>query len=153
VADVEFRLDSVETGRPLIRTLGPTEAVVAIGMEFRIDNAAGMINLAMPSITIKSMVQKFDQQWTAGQTDSSDAEQRRVLKLLRRATVEVEPQLVSTLSVKDLLALEVGSVVVLDHTVNRPVMGLANRKAKFDGEVVCSGAHRGFLIEGVEAAE
>ena len=153
VADVEFKLDSVETGRPLIRTLGPTEAVVAIGMEFRIDNAAGMINLAMPSITIKSMVQKFDQQWTAGQSDSSDAEQRRVLKLLRRANVKIEPQLVSTLPVKDLLALEVGSVVVLDHTVNRPVMALANRKAKFDGEVVCSGAHRGFLVEGVEAPE
>ena len=153
VADVEFKLDSVETGRPLIRTLGPTEAVVAIGMEFHIDDAAGMINLAMPSITIKSMVQKFDQQWTAGQSDSSEAEQRRVLKLVRRATVEVEPQLASTLSVKDLLALEVGSVVVLDHTVNRPVMGLANRRVKFDGEVVCSGAHRAFLIEGMEAPE
>jgi flagellar motor switch protein FliM len=153
VADVEFKIDSPETGRQLIRTLGPTEAVVAIGMEFRIDDASGMINLAMPSITIKGMVQKFDQQWTAGQTDPSDAEQRRVLKMLRRATVEIEPQLVSSLSVKDLLALEVGSVVVLDHTVNRPVKSNANGKTKFDGEVVCAGAHRAFLIEGVESPE
>jgi flagellar motor switch protein FliM len=153
VADVEFRIDSLETGRQLIRTLGPTEAVVAIGMEFRIDDAAGMINLAMPSITIKGMVQKFDQQWTGGQSDPSDADQRRVLKLLRRAAVEVEPQLVSSLSVKDLLALEVGSVVVLDHTVNRPITSVANRKAKFDGEVVCSGAHRAFLVESVETPE
>ena len=153
VADVEFRVDSLETGTPLIRTLGPTEAVVAIGMEFRVDNASGMINLAMPSITIKSMVQKFDQHWTAGKADPSEAEQRQILKLLRRSTVEVEPQLVSSLSVKDLLDLEVGSVVVLDHTVNRPVMSLANHKAKFDGEVVCSGARRAFLIEGVEAPE
>jgi len=153
VADVEFKIDSLESGRQLMRTLGPTEAVVAIGMEFRIDDASGMINLAMPSITIKSMVQKFDQQWTAGQADPTDAEQRQVLKLLRRATVEVEPKLVSSLSVKDLLALEVGSVVVLDHTVNRPVKSNANGKTKFDGEVVCAGAHRAFLIEGVESPE
>ena len=153
VADVEFKIDSPETGRQLIRTLGPTEAVVAIGMEFRIDDASGMINLAMPSITIKGMVQKFDQHWTAGQTDPSDAEQRQVLKMLRRATVEVEPQLVSSLSVKDLLALEVGSVVVLDHTVNRPVKSNVNGKTKFDGEVVCAGAHRAFLIETVESPE
>lgn len=153
VADVEFKIDSLESGRQLMRTLGPTEAVVAIGMEFRIDDASGMINLAMPSITIKSMVQKFDQQWTAGQAEPTAAEQRRILRLLRRATVQLEPRLVSSLSVKDLLALEVGSLVVLDHAVNRPVKSTANGKAKFDGEIVCAGARRAFLVESVEAPE
>ena len=41
------------------------------------------------------------------------------LKLLSRAVIAVEPQLTSRLTVRDLLALEAGSVVLLDHETDR----------------------------------
>jgi len=147
VDEVEFRVASPETKRQQMRTLGPTDAVVAIGMEFRIDDRAGMINLAMPSITLKTMIQKFDRQRSMGQPEGSETDQRRNLRLLSRAVVTVEPQLVSRLTVRDLLALEAGSVVLLDHHTDQPIVGLANGKAKFEGEIVSENGQLAFQVE------
>jgi len=149
VDEVEFRVDSLESKRQQMRTLGPMEAVVAIGMEFRIDDRAGMINLAMPSITIKSMVQKFDRQGPMAQSEPSETDQRRILKLLNRASLTVEPQLTSRLTVRDLLAMKAGSVVLLDHGTDQPIVGLANGKAKFEGEIVSENGQMAFQIENV----
>jgi flagellar motor switch protein FliM len=153
VDEVEFKVDTLEAKRQQMRTLGPMDAVVAIGMEFRIDDRVGMINLAMPSITIKSMVQKFNRQGPMSQAEPSEAEQQRVLKLLNRAVVTVEPQLASRLTVRDLLALEEGSVVLLDHAINQPVVGLANGKARFEGEIVSENGQMSFQIANVNKPE
>jgi flagellar motor switch protein FliM len=97
VDDVEFRVDSLDAKRRSSRTLGPTEAVVAIGMEFRIEDRIGMINLAVPSITIKSMVQKFDQQGLVDDVEPDEEWQERTLNLLSKAAVTVEPRVDSRL--------------------------------------------------------
>ena len=75
VDDVEFKVASPETNWQQMRPLGPTDAVVAIGMEFKIGESTGMINLAMPSITLKTMIRKFDQQRSMGQPEGSETDQ------------------------------------------------------------------------------
>ena len=65
----------METEPQLLHLLAPNEAVVAIGIEVRIGEAVGMMNIAMPSIVIKMMRQKFDQQWSVRKTHASEAEQ------------------------------------------------------------------------------
>jgi flagellar motor switch protein FliM len=55
----------------------------------------------------------------------------------------------SRLSVRDLMGMKVGSVVLFDHPTNRPIGSTANGKAKFEGSIVCEGERRGFLIENV----
>ena len=77
----------METEPQLLHLLAPNEAVVSIGIEMRIGEAVGMMNIAMPSIVIKMMRQKFDQQWSVRKTHASEAEQRRVLRVLRQATL------------------------------------------------------------------
>ena len=149
VDQVQFRVESLETKLRSARSLGPTEAVVAIGMEFRIDDGAGMINLAIPSITIKSMVQKFDHQESFSEAEPGEADQRHILKLLNRASVAIQPRMNSRLSVRDLLALKVGAVVLLDHPTAQSVVSAANGKAKFEGEIVCDKEQMDFLIERV----
>jgi flagellar motor switch protein FliM len=149
VDEVEFRVESLDTRRRSARTLGPSEAIVAIGMEFRIEDRIGMINLAIPSITMKSMVQKFDQQGFVDEVDPDEAYQQRTLKILGRAAVTVEPRVDSRLSVRDLLAMKVGSVVLFDHTTAQPIGCTANGKAKFEGSIVCEGERRAFAIESV----
>ena len=77
--------------------MAPNEAVVSIGIEVRIGEAVGMMNIAMPSIVIKMMRQKFDQQWSVRKTHASEVEQRRVLRervaQLRAQRVGVLPDL------------------------------------------------------------
>lgn len=43
-----------------MNVLAPNEAVVAVGVEIHIAEAVGLMNIAVPSIVIKMMRQKFD---------------------------------------------------------------------------------------------
>jgi flagellar motor switch protein FliM len=98
---------------------------------------------------MKSMVQKFDQQGFVDEVDPDEAYQQRTLKLLSRAAITVEPRVDSRLSVRDLLAMKVGSVVLFDHTTAQPIGCTANGKAKFEGSIACEGERRAFSIESV----
>jgi flagellar motor switch protein FliM len=149
MSDVEFRVAPHETGRQLLRTVAPTEAVVAVGMEFCIDDHTGMISLAMPSITVKSMVQKFDQKWSMGGTEPTETEQRHTLNLLRKATVDVEAQVTSKIAIQNLISLKNGSTVLFDHATNCPVSVTFNGNVKCTGQIVMDGGERAFLIEEV----
>src|SRR5207302_10347804 len=90
VTAVDFTIESMETEPQLLHLLAPNEAVVSIGIELRIGESVGMMNIAMPSIVIKMMRQKFDQQWSVRKSNASQSEQVRVLGVLRQAALSVE---------------------------------------------------------------
>ena len=71
VAPIEFAIHTVETEPQFLRVLAPSEAVVAVGIEIRIGDNVGMMNIAVPSIIAKMMRQKFDQQWSLRRTQSN----------------------------------------------------------------------------------
>src|SRR5215470_2605069 len=93
VTNVDFTIESMETEPQLLHILAPNEAVVSIGIEVRIGDTVGMMNMAMPSIVIKMMRQKFDQQWSVRKTHASNAEQVRVLRLIRDARLGLEARM------------------------------------------------------------
>jgi flagellar motor switch protein FliM len=131
--------------------LAPNEAVVAVGVEVRIGDTVGMMNIAMPSIVIKMMRQKFDQQWSVRKTQPSEAEQARLLRVLRSSRFTLEGRLSgAVLTVDDLLALSEGKLLALDYPVDRPVELLINGAVRFAGRVVAAGNKRGFLIEAIK---
>ena len=68
VTAVDFTIESMETDPQSLHLLAPNEAVVSIGIEMRIGDTVGMMNIAMPSIVIKMMRHKFDQQWSVRKT-------------------------------------------------------------------------------------
>ncbi len=60
VSTIDFTLENFETEPQLLQNLAPNEAVVAISMEVRIGDTAGMMNIGIPSIIIKMLRQKFE---------------------------------------------------------------------------------------------
>src|SRR5579864_8619525 len=109
VTTVDFTIEAMETEPQLLHILAPNEAVVSIGIEIRIGETVGMMNMAMPSIVIKMMRQKFDQQWSVRKTRASATEQARVLRMVKDAQLTLEARLEGpTLSFRDLLALTEG---------------------------------------------
>jgi len=56
---------------------------VAISLEVRIGDRAGMMNIGIPSIVVKMLRQKFDQQWSVRKTQATEEERARVLRLIR----------------------------------------------------------------------
>jgi flagellar motor switch protein FliM len=145
---VDFTIESMETEPQLLHLLAPNEAVVSIGIEVRIGETVGMMNIALPSIVIKMMRQKFDQQWSVRKTHASEAEQARVLRVLRQATLTLEARLEGpTLTVEDLLGLREGHVLVFDLPVHRPIELTVNGARKFTAHVVTTGKKRACQLE------
>jgi flagellar motor switch protein FliM len=142
VTPIDFAIDSLETEPQFLQILAPSEAVVAIAIEIRIGESIGMMNLALPSIIIKMMRQKFDQQWSVRKSESTDFEQGRILDLIRNSEIDLDVRLEgSNLAMKDLMGLEEGDVLVLDSVIHDPLFCLLNGVAKFKG-YISAGDHK-----------
>jgi flagellar motor switch protein FliM len=147
VTPIDFTIDNIETEPQFLQILAPTEAVVAVAIEIRIGDSIGMMNIAMPSIIIKMMRQKFDQQWTLRKSASTEAEQTAVLNLMRGAALPSEVRLSGPqLLLRDLLNLEEGDVLSFEYPAARPLDLLLNEKTKYHGEMVNAGHHAAFRI-------
>ncbi len=148
VTDVDFTIESMETEPQLLHLLAPNEAVVSIGVEVRIGESVGMMNIAMPSIVIKMMRQKFDQQWSVRKSHANAAEQVRVLRMLREGSLALEARLEGpTLTIEDLLRLSEGQLLKFDYPVERPVELLVNGTHKYRAQMVCTGRKRACQVE------
>lgn len=147
VTNIGFTIESHETEPSLLQFLAPNEAVVAISLEIRIGDSAGMMNIGIPSIVIKMLRQKFDQGWTNRRAGSTDEEQSRVLRLIRPAEIHVDARLQGpTLRLEDLLALNEGDVLAFDYSASKPIHFLVNGKLKYLGNIVVSGNKRSLQL-------
>jgi flagellar motor switch protein FliM len=148
VTEVDFALETMETEPQLLHVLAPNEAVVSIGVEIRIGESAGMMNIALPSIVIKMMRQKFDQQWSVRRAHTNASEQARVLHMLRDGTLRLEARLDGpTVTMRDLLGLSEGQLLTFDYPLERPVELLVNGTPKFTAQMVTTGRKRACLVE------
>jgi flagellar motor switch protein FliM len=148
VTAVDLTIESMETDPQSLHLMAPNEAVVSIGIEVRIGDTVGMMNIAMPSIVIKMMRQKFDQQWSVRKTRASEAEQSRILRVLRQGSAALEARMEGpTITVRDLLDLREGHLLTFDYPVERSVELLVNGSHKFTGQVVSTGKKRACLLE------
>lgn len=110
VAAIGFGFTPIETKPQMSGRFAPAEAVVALGIELRIGETAGMINIAIPSITLKMMGQRFDQQWTSHKTSDPAVEQAIKERLLKALRVSVDCELRETIRLRDLLELAPGQI-------------------------------------------
>lgn len=144
---IEFIIERIETEPQFLQILAPTEAVVAVAIEIRVGDAIGMMNIAMPSIIIKMMRQRFDQQWLLRKATSSEAEQMRVMKLIQSAELQSEARLSGPqLLLRDLIDLEEGDVLGLEFPVGRLVDFSLSGAKKYRGEIVRAGNRAGFRV-------
>jgi len=147
VAKMEFSIDSHETEPQLLQILAPSEAVVAISMEVRIGDISGMMNIGIPSIVVKMLRNRFDQQWSVRKTEATHVEHLRVLNLIRGAEVHVDTRLDGQfLRVDKLLDLKEGDVLAFDYPLAKTFDVSVNGVKKYHGEIVVSGRKRAVEI-------
>jgi len=147
VAVMEFSIEAQETEPQLLQFLAPNEAVVAISIEVRIGDTAGMMNIGIPSTIVKMLRSKFDQHWSVRKTQATEDEHARLLRLLGRSYFHIDARLRGpSLSVGTLLDLREGDVLAFDYPMERPVDVEVNGKLKYSGEIVSLGRKRAFQI-------
>jgi flagellar motor switch protein FliM len=147
VAKIAFSVEARETEPQLLQILSPNEAVVSIGLEIRVGDNTGLMNIGMPSIVIKMLRHKFDQQWSVRKTDSTMAEQTRMLNLLKPTKLHLDARLEGpTLLVQDLLKLEPGHVLNFDYPLERPLRLIVNGRDKYEGHLVATRNKKSFQV-------
>jgi flagellar motor switch protein FliM len=148
VANLTFSVEGRETEPQLLQILAPNEAVVSIGLEIRVGDNTGLMNIGMPSIIIKMLRNKFDQQWSVRKSDSTVAEQTRMLNLLKPTNLHLDARLEgSTLRVQDLMTIEPGHILNFDHPLDRPVRLSVNGQNKYEGQLVATRNKKCFQVE------
>jgi flagellar motor switch protein FliM len=154
ISPIHFRVEKHETEPQLLQILSPSEAVVAVGIEIRIGELAGMMNVGIPSIIIKMLRQRFDQQWSVRKAEPTEEDRERALGLLLPAEIKFDARLQGPqLTVGDLLQLEVGDVVVFDYAATQPINLIVNGKLLFQGGVVDTGRRRAVSVDQIVTSE
>jgi flagellar motor switch protein FliM len=149
VTAIDFTVQSVDTEPQFLQVMAPNEAVVSIGVEMRIGEASGLMNIAMPSLMIKMMRHKFDQQWSMRKTAATPDEERRVFRIVESSAVCVEAILPgAALTVKDVINLNAGQVLMFDHPVDKPLACTLNGQQHFSASIVQTGRKFGVRIAG-----
>ena len=147
VTNLDFSIDSHGTEPALLQILAPNEALVAISLEVRIGENSGMMNIGIPSIIIKMLRQKFDQQWSVRKTEVTEEEHSRILRLIKPANLTIDARLEGpTIAVEDMMRLDCGDVLTFDFVADKPLDMLVNGKLKFRGQIVASGRKKAFAI-------
>jgi len=147
VADLHFSVQSMADEPQALHVLSPAEAVVAIAVEARIGSVSGMINLAFPSIFIKRLRHRFERLRKVHRPDAKERDRVHMAGLLSSLSMDFEARLMGeTISVQDLLMLEVGNVLQLNCSLNQKITGLINGTPKFSGQILDLGKLRGFQL-------
>jgi flagellar motor switch protein FliM len=148
LSNIDFSIESLESDSKFLEILALSEGVVAVAIEIRIGENTGMMNLAMPSIILKTLHQKTDPLWLTRKTESTIAEQTRMLNLIQTSKLTVEARIEgSTMRFADLVNLQEGDIINLDHPVSQAIAGRVNGKAMFEGRVASKGQRLAFVID------
>ncbi len=148
IAAITFDIESYEAEPQLLQILAPNEAVLAVSIEAKLGDLAGRINIGVPSMTVKMLGQKFDQQWSSRKSEATEADQARALHLIRNASVHLDTRLRGpNLTVENLLRLNVGDVLSFDYPVTKPLDVETNGRLKHRGQVVANGRKRAVILQ------
>ncbi len=115
IVDLDFRIQARETSPQLIQIVAPNEVVLLVVFEVKMGPVSGMINLAIPSIILEPISNKFDQEMFTGYKKSSTYEEARLLMAsLKRCPMEAAAEIQGTsLSMEELLQLKAGDLIPL----------------------------------------
>ena len=149
VTTINFSIQSVNTEPQFLQIMAPNEAILVTNIEIHLGETVGYMNIAMPSLLIKTLRQKFDHQHSTRRTQATPEEQARVLELIKPSRAEVDARLLNQqIRAKDLLSLKTGDVLTFDMPIEAPIDLVFNGYRLFRGQIVSVGSKRGFTVNG-----
>lgn len=143
IRGLEFKVTATESNPQLVQIVPPNEVVVVIAFELKMSNRAGTMNLCIPYNVIEPVMEKLSSQsWFASQKNQKSKEtQTQLTRNLSRAPLEVTGILAeTTITLRDLLHLAVGDLVVTETPAARPIVVCVEGEQKFVAQL---GQHRG----------
>lgn len=136
VIDLRPRLGQIETNPQFVQIVPPTEMVVLVTLETKVEEVEGMMNFCIPYLTIEPIISKLSAQyWYSSVRRGATTEN---LNVLRERLAGIDVPLVAevgslTLPMKDVMTLQPGNVIRLSATrVGDPMVLKLGNRPKFD---------------------
>jgi flagellar motor switch protein FliM len=145
-ATVEFEVESLVSEPGLLQendsNQPPNQPLIRMAFELRYGEQRGLLEIAAPQSFFDGAASEEKQPEQAMELDT-----RHKLMLLEAVPVSFEVRLDGPrLPVADLMNLEPGQVIKLDHPLDRPVRGVVNGALSMEGALVNSGKKRAFQV-------
>lgn len=144
VTPIEFSIEDEAAARQVISSTPPSQELLAVGLELRIGEAIGILNLALPSRALRPALQSS----FACKHESPAGDCAKILRLIQRAQLSADVRLNGPrMLFRDLLDIEPGDVLTFDHPLGKEVELELNGTPKFKGHIVAAGNKRAFQIK------
>ena len=138
VKDLNFEISATESNPQLVQIVPPNEVVVVIGLEMKLSNRAGTMNLCIPYNVIEPVMEDLStQNWFSVGSDASVSLSReRMEGSMTRASVGVSAILAETsITMRDLASLSEGDLIMTSKPTSDPVVLCVEGQKKFLGTV------------------
>jgi len=154
IVPLEFEIVATESNPQLVQIVPPNEVVVVVGLELKMSNRAGTMNLCIPYNVIEPVVDELAaQSWFAVQkNEQSEQAHRKLRESLSRAGVSVTTLLAETsITLSDLARMQVGDVIATEQPAGTPAIVLVEGERKFEGGIGQINGSRAVKISGPSA--
>ncbi len=134
VRPMQFKIAATESNPQLVQIVPPNEVVVVIGFELKMSNRAGTMNLCIPYNVIEPVMEQLSAQtwFSATRNQRSRELEAQIERGLSRAPLTVTGILAhTTITLRDLLEMSVGDVIVTDKPAQEEVVMCVEGERKF----------------------
>lgn len=135
VIDTQPRLETIESNPQFTQIVPPNDMVVIVTLKTRIGQAEGLINICIPYLVLEPIMSKLTTTfWVASSMAKKSANEHTNLlqKKLEQTLIPISVQLgQASVTVRELLELEVGDVLPIDTKISDDLSMLIGLREKF----------------------
>lgn len=138
IKSLKFSVGATESNPQLVQIVPPNEVVVVVAFELKLGNRAGTMNLCIPYNVIEPVMEQLSSQnwFTMAKNQRSKELETVITKTLSRAPLQVMGLLAeTTISVKELLSLQPGDIVLTEKSAKHPVVVSVEGEKKYLAQI------------------
>jgi len=136
IQKLNFKLSGFENNPDFVQIAPASEIVIVVSFEIKIGEDVFLMNLCYPSFALEEVIAKLNiQYYTTIQTNKNRGQTKKIItRHLKRTQLDVRALLGYTeITVRDLLGLEKGDVLVLDTLIDADLPIFVSDRLKFLG--------------------
>ncbi|HYF15453.1 MAG TPA: flagellar motor switch protein FliM [Phycisphaerales bacterium] len=138
IRKLDFSVAASESNPQLVQIVPPNEVVVVIAFELKLGNRAGTMNLCIPYNVIEPFMEQLSSRswFSAAKNQRLPEIERQISSNLSRAPLRVTGLLAeTTMTVRELLTLSKGDVVLTEKPADQPVVLCVEGEKKYLAQI------------------
>jgi flagellar motor switch protein FliM len=147
VIELDIQFDQRQQYAQVQSLMLPNEKILSLSFEIRLPDSRGTLNMAFPAVVANALLRKLSTKWSYFERIPSRETRTRIRDRVLDSHFEAQLSLPpSPFSVRELISLEPGKILMLPRRANEPILLNIAGKAMFTAYPVRHGTQRGARI-------